>query len=82
MKGKKQKFEMYLANANLLSKKDKRFYGKDFSYGDNYINEKGIHYDRYIKDPNIKGTGSTETWLMAGINHHLTLVVNQIANLP
>lgn len=80
MKGQKQKFDKYLASAALLVK-DKRFYGKDFSYGDEYILEKAKHFEVYIKKPSIKGTGSTETWLRAGINHHLTLAASQIANL-
>ncbi len=82
MKGKKQKFEMYLANAKLLLDDKKRFYGENFSAGDKYIAEKGKHYEKYIRDPKVKGTGSTETWITAGINHHLALVVHQIANLP
>ena len=81
MKGKKQKFELYLASAAALVT-DKRFYGGNFSDGDKYISEKAKHFLIYIKDPAIKGTGSTETWLKAGINHHLTLVADQIANLP
>ncbi len=81
MKGQKQKFDKYLASAALLVK-DKRFCGEDFSYGDEYISEKAKHFEVYIKNPPIKGTGSTETWLRAGINHHLTLVAHQIANLP
>ena len=80
MKGQKQKFDKYLASAALLVK-DTRFYGEDFSYGDEYISEKAKHFDAYIKNPSIKGMGSTETWLRAGINHHLTLVAHQIANL-
>lgn len=80
MKGERQKFELYLASAAELLK-DKRFYGKDFSDGDKYISEKAKHFEVYIKNPAIKGTGSTETWLRAGINHHLTLVAHQIANL-
>lgn len=80
MKGKKQKFELYLASAAELIK-DKRFSGENFSDGDKYIAEKAKHFDTYIKNPAIKGTGSTETWLKAGINHHLTLVADQIANL-
>lgn len=82
MKGKKQKFEMYLANAKLLLDDKKRFYGENFSAGDKYIAEKGRHYEKYIRDPKVKGTGSTETWITSGINHHLALVVHQIANLP
>lgn len=81
MKGERQKFEQYLASAAEL-KKDKKFYGESFSGGDKYIAEKAKHFEAYIKNPKIKGTGSTETWLKAGINHHLTLVAHQIANLP
>ena len=80
MKGKKQKFELYLASAAELVK-DKRFYGENFSDGDKYIAEKAKHFETYIKNPTIKGTGSTETWLKAGINHHLALVAHQIASL-
>jgi len=81
LKGEKQKFELYLANAKLLVE-DSRFYGENFSNGDKFIFERANHYEKYIKDPTTKGTGSTENWLTAGINHHLTLVVNQISNLP
>ncbi len=81
LKGKKQKFEFYLANAKLLVG-DARFYGEDFSSGDKFIYEKAAHYEEYVKDPSKKGTGSTEGWLTAGINHHLTLVANQISKLP
>jgi len=84
MKGKRQKFDKYLASAALLVK-DKRFYGKNFSDGDRYIAEKADHYPKYMKEKDrgrdIKGTGSTETWLRAGINHHLVLVVHQVSNL-
>lgn len=80
MKGKQRRFEMYLANAKLLSE-DQRFYGEKFSYGDKYIAEKAQHYDVYAKNKGVGGTGSTETWIRAGINHHLVLVVHQVANL-
>lgn len=82
MKGRKQKFELYLANAKLLADDRARFFGDRFSFGDKYIAEKAKHYAAYIKDPKIKGTGSTESWLTAGINHHLVLTAHQIANLP
>lgn len=81
MKGRKQKFELYLASAAELIK-DKRFYGENFSDGDKYISEKAKHFPVYMKNPAIKGTGSTETWLKAGINHHLVVVAHQISNLP
>lgn len=82
MKGRKQKFELYLANAKLLAEDPGRFFGGGFSFGDKYIAEKAEHYPVYIKDKSVKGTGSTESWLTAGINHHLVLTAHQIANLP
>jgi hypothetical protein len=81
MKGKKQKYELYLANAALLVE-DSRFYGENFSSGDSYISAKAKHFAIYIKNRAVKGTGSTETWLKAGINHHLSLMTHLIANLP
>jgi len=84
MKGKKQKFEDYLAHAKTLIS-DSRFSGKEFSFGDNFISGKADHFDKYISEKNkgidVKGTGSTETWLKAGINHHLVLVANQVSSL-
>jgi len=80
MKGQKQKFGQYLAHAALLVK-DSKYYGEDFSFGDKFISDKAKHFPVYIKKPAIKGTGSTETWLKAGINHHMTLVATQIAKL-
>jgi len=80
LKGKKHRFEMYLGSAKLLSK-DRRFYGENFSYGDKYILTKARHCDEYLKNKKVGGTGSTETWITAGINHHLALVANQVSNL-
>jgi len=82
MKGKRQKFELYLANAKLLADDDTKFYGEAFSFGDQFIADKAKHYATYIKNPKVKGTGSTEGWLTAGINHHLALTARQIAKLP
>ena len=81
MKGQKQRFEQYLAHAADLVK-DKRYYGENYSNGDKYIAEKAKHFSVYAKNPAIKGTGSTETWLKAGISHHLVLVAHQVSNLP
>jgi hypothetical protein len=80
MKGKRQKFELYLASAAELVK-DRRFYGEYFSDGDKYIYEKAKHFPVYLENPAVKGTGSTETWLKAGINHHLSLVESQVSSL-
>jgi hypothetical protein len=81
LKGKKQKFEDYLAHAKVLDG-DPRFMGKDFSAGDKFIKEKADHFEKYMKNKELKGTGNTEAWLSVGINHHLTLVVHQLSKLP
>ncbi len=80
MKGQRQRFEQYLAHAAELVK-DKRYCGEDFSNGDKYIAEKAKHFYVYTKNPAIKGTGSTETWLKAGLSHHLVLVAHQVSTL-
>lgn len=82
MKGKKLKFQMYLANAKLLAGSKEHYYGKTFSAGDRYVSEKADHYDAYIKNPGIKGTGGSEDWIYVGINHHLVVAARQIAKLP
>lgn len=79
-KGKRKEFDKYLANAVELVN-DSRYYGRNFSYGDDYVAERAEHLEAYLRNPAIKGTGTAETWLKAGINHHLTLVADQIANL-
>lgn len=78
MRGQKGKTVQYLANAQLLSQDQKfngKFRGADFSFGDNYIAEKG-------KDLKTPKTGNATNWLTAGINCHLTCTVSQIAILP
>jgi hypothetical protein len=64
-------YAQYAAHAKLLYQRSE-FSGKEFSYGDLYIDRLRNRLD---------GKGSAETLLRAGINHHITLVVNQIANL-
>ena len=64
-------FAQYPANAQLLCDRPE-FCGAGFSYGDAYIEEMGRQSEK---------TGTPETWIRAGINHHLTFVVRQIANL-
>lgn len=66
--------QQYPAYAQLLSN-DSEFFGKDFSFGDAYIAQKG-------ENTQIKKTGTPRTWLTAGINHHITCTVSQISNLP
>jgi len=65
--------EQYLANANLLIAEND-FSGKDFCPGDRYIYEKGQNYT-------TASTGNAGDWLYAGINHHISYVANQVANL-
>jgi T4 beta protein len=60
----------YWANANLLSGRPE-FQGQGFSKGDEYIYRIGQQTEK---------TGNPTTWLLAGINHHLTFVVRQIAS--
>lgn len=64
-------FDQWPANAQLLCARPE-FCGGNFSYGDQYIEHMGQQTTR---------SGSAETWLRAGINHHMTYVVRQIASL-
>jgi len=59
------------ANAQLLCERPE-YSGDNFSYGDKYIKEMISQYDK---------PGSPTTWLRAGINHHMTFVVRQLATL-
>lgn len=58
----------YGANAQLLCEREE-FCGRGFSYGDRYIDDlcKGF------------GTGTPETLLRAGTNHHITFVTDQLS---
>jgi hypothetical protein len=64
-------FDQWPANAQLLCVRSE-FCGPAFSAGDKYIFDMGNQ---------ITNTGNAETWLRAGINHHITLTVRQIANI-
>jgi hypothetical protein len=69
-------FKQYPALAQLLSQRPEYLsFGRDFSYGDQYIEKIG-------KSVMGKETGNPRTWLRAGINHHIACVVAQIASLP
>ena len=61
-------FAQYPANASLLRERPE-FLGADYCEGDRYIDEMGVQVDK---------SGTPETWLRAGINHHLSLTVNQL----
>lgn len=62
-------YAQYPANAQSLMERSE-FCGRDFSYGDNYIFERPFHPAK---------PGSPRTWLTAGVNHHLTFVVRELA---
>ena len=81
MKGRVRELELYLANAKLLVEDTDYFYGENFSWGDKNIAQKARYYHQYVKNRSAKGTGRTEDWIAWGMNHHLTSVVDQIANL-
>lgn len=58
----------YYGNAQLLSQHDE-FRGADYSFGDQYI--------RNVAERRA-GPGTPTTWLIAGINHHITLTARQV----
>lgn len=64
-------FAQWPANAQLLCEQNE-FCGSDFSEGDKYIYEMGQQLEK---------NGIPRTWFRAGINHHLTFVVQQISDL-
>jgi len=64
-------FAQWPANAQLLCARGE-FCGAGFSAGDRYIHAKSIHHNP---------PGSAGTWLQAGLNHHMTFVARQFANL-
>ncbi len=65
-------YAQYAANAQLLCERPE-FCGPAFSYGDWYIHQLGRE---------IGPVGNPEMLLRAGINHHISYVVQQISNLP
>ncbi len=64
-------FDQWPANAQMLCARNE-YCGPNFSDGDRYISEMAAQTLR---------TGNAETWLRAGINHHITFAVRQIASL-
>jgi Beta protein len=63
-------FDQYFELCQLLVKRDE-YVGSAFSWG-----------DRYIADcaEGVQGPGNATTWRKVGTNHHLTLVVKQLAS--
>ena len=61
----------YPANAELLTLRPE-YCGQYFSFGDNYIYEISLNKGK---------TGNPQTWVTAGVNHHLTFAVRQINDM-
>ncbi len=73
------KHKQYPAEALMLCEREE-FCGAEFSAGDAYIYDKAVRMEAILARE--KGdTGGPKQWLYAGINHHLTLVTQQISNL-
>jgi hypothetical protein len=64
--------KQYPALAKLLVGQN-YFRGADYSFGDSYIADRA--------KPGNENTGNPMTWLKAGINHHITLVVQERAKI-
>ena len=79
MRGQSDKAEgsarsaQYPAHAQLLANMTE-YCGENLCHGDKYIWDKG-------RDLKTDKTGGAREWLLAGINHHLKFVVDQIASL-
>jgi hypothetical protein len=86
LKGQLHHSEHYLVNAKLLVEDmTDSFSGEGYSWGDKKIAEKARYYHQYVREKNKtlaegKGTGGSTDWISWGINHHLILVLDQIAN--
>lgn len=49
-----------------------KYYGRTFSYGDQYI---------YDCANQLCNTGNAESWVIVGVNHHLSVVSSDVSNL-
>jgi len=63
-------FEQYFDLCNALVKRPE-YCGRDYSWGDEYIAECAARK---------KGPGNATTWRKVGVNHHLTLIVREVAS--
>lgn len=74
-KGKSIKFHGFSQYHGLAKKltQDNRYSGESFSWGDKEIKEKS--------EQNSK-TGNMRTWVSIGVNHHICMVLDQLASLP
>ena len=64
-------FDQYFDLCKVLIERPE-YCGQDYSWGDEYISECASH---------SKGPGNATTWRKVGVNHHMTLMVREIANL-
>ena len=64
-------FDQWPASAMILCDSPE-YCTETFSAGDKYIKEMSVQRQE---------TGNPQTWLEAGINHHMTFAVRQITNL-
>ncbi|HFT8240555.1 TPA: beta family protein [Yersinia enterocolitica] len=74
-------FDQYGAHSQSIIN-HQEYSGTTFSIGDNDINDYASTYSQYLQNPqgNYK-FGSPEVWRRIGQNHHITKVVEQLANL-
>jgi hypothetical protein len=68
---KKYKFDQFYALSRNLTRRPE-YRGKDFSWGDGYIEGCGRQ---------VFGKGNLTTWRQVGTSHHLAFVLDQIASL-
>ena len=62
----------YQAQSQILIDDVNEYYGKNYSFGDEYIYQISQANNNY---------GNAQSWLTAGINHHIVLTSNQINEL-
>jgi hypothetical protein len=81
LKGKVGDHKQYLAYASVF-RENEEFYGRDFSAGDKFIDDKGLHFEGYEELPvKERKPGNASQWIYACMNHHVAVVVDQIAGL-
>lgn len=72
--------KQYPAHAVMLCARDE-FYGQHYSFGDKYVFDIAEDFEELMQREK-GGTGGPQQWLAAGINHHLTVVSDQLFALP
>ena len=86
VKGQKRKQQQYLAAAVAVAQNTERFCGRDYSRGDAFIFDKAEYYKAFLEDRLSQKseklqTGNAESWLKASLDHHIAVVVKQLASL-